>query len=1196
MEHKNKIRLWALVLFVTVSIAAGIAILGTNINFFKGDVDLTPIIVLLPECSTLTPEQCIASSNSDRCRPGFLPHMCETRPAPPPADCSTLTPEECQASANSSRCAFIPERRDTFTGVVTPYQCMNRSSDPSSDSVSIQIQITEGSYGQTSIPSPTSDLIAMMYGLETIDRSITVNSVTLTKTGNASIPTDVYNLRLFYNSSLISSNPNISGDTITFSGLDFIISPISSTLTLKVDVMESAISGNNFKFNIATAPDATVGIAATRDGNRLNLSTNLPAVVTDTPPLFTIGRPNLIIDGTPSNTQPTTVGMQIRFQATVRNQGTVASTESNTVLQLDKQYNASTGFVSDFNLGTTTRALAPNGTTTVWFTDPRLTPVASDIGTIAYRVCAAAQTDGSGGNCSSVQQFQVTPAETASLTVTTPSVASATNTFTLTPDSSWGTSGTTTTVAAFNLRNNSTQTISVSRIKLTKSGIGNDGISFVAFVADLENQNIDEVSMSETLRLISGRISTWNNIEWNANPALPPLAIGPSRIAKIYVLGTILQTATVGSNFRFSINASSDIAAVTEAGSAVTINGPPIQGPLFNIAAASADQPNLVIQTTPAGPSYSPAAPLAGSTMTFNAVVKNQSATATANASFTNLLIDQNSGTFSNADVTLPFSTPSIAANGTTPATWAWSNATAGTHAFKICANAGSAGPPVFPAIAESNPADNCSAPQTFTVAVPANPDLFIQSLGSPAFAPAIPPVGSSMTFQAAVGNRGAGTAPVSQTNLVIDEGITGAPNPIGTSTPILTPAGTANVWFTWTNPTNGPHTYKICANAGTSPVAGPANTCSPVQAFNVAQAQSSILQVARSSSSPVSGQVQVGTDNFAATVLSLTNNSPAPITVNSVTLQISGTALPADLANFKLFEGTAQIGQTVSYWLPGTAVVFSPMAFSINAGQTKQLTIKVQVVSSATANRIFSMGVSGMTVSPSSATISGLVATGNDFTISGVAQPLARPDLAGQSLSILPSGTINAGQTIIFSGQLFNVGAGAASNFGARFCVDNPSCLTNTTGMVGENAITGLAATSSMPVSSSQWVATQGSHTFYLCVDTAQIVEETTEANNCASLPFAVQTAQVQAPPASGQPLAQTPATSSLASNQPVQPSATSPQSQFQYRPASPNLTASQRLVSAPERGQTGPEALLYFGVLAAIQGGIWLKKKLRK
>ena len=44
------------------------------------------------------------------------------------------------------------------------------------------------------------------------------------------------------------------------------------------------------------------------------------------------------------------------------------------------------------------------------------------------------------------------------------------------------------------------------------------------------------------------------------------------------------------------------------------------------------------------------------------------------------------------------------------------------------------------------------------------------------------------------------------------------------------------------------------------------------------------------------------------------------------------------------------------------------------------------------------------------------------------------------------------------------------------------------------------------------------------------------------------------------------------------------------------PSLQGSQRLVRAPERGQVGPGVAVYFGILAAIQGGIWLKKRLGK
>jgi hypothetical protein len=44
------------------------------------------------------------------------------------------------------------------------------------------------------------------------------------------------------------------------------------------------------------------------------------------------------------------------------------------------------------------------------------------------------------------------------------------------------------------------------------------------------------------------------------------------------------------------------------------------------------------------------------------------------------------------------------------------------------------------------------------------------------------------------------------------------------------------------------------------------------------------------------------------------------------------------------------------------------------------------------------------------------------------------------------------------------------------------------------------------------------------------------------------------------------------------------------------PNLQATQRLVRAPERANTGPEALVYIGILGAIQAGLWLRRRMKK
>ncbi|OGZ08368.1 MAG: hypothetical protein A2762_06040 [Candidatus Lloydbacteria bacterium RIFCSPHIGHO2_01_FULL_54_11] len=108
-------------------------------------------------------------------------------------------------------------------------------------------------------------------------------------------------------------------------------------------------------------------------------------------------------------------------------------------------------------------------------------------------------------------------------------------------------------------------------------------------------------------------------------------------------------------------------------------------------------------------------------------------------------------------------------------------------------------------------------------------------------------------------------------------------------------------------------------------------------------------------------------------------------------------------------------------------------------------------------------------------------------------------PDLTGQTLSW--TGTAVAGNTFLFSAYAKNLSstipAGAMT---ARFCIDNPLCITDNTGSLGNVAVPGLAALGAYEVTSS-WIATGGTHVVYFCVDVGVangVVPETNESNNC--------------------------------------------------------------------------------------------------
>ena len=80
-----------------------------------------------------------------------------------------------------------------------------------------------------------------------------------------------------------------------------------------------------------------------------------------------------------------------------------------------------------------------------------------------------------------------------------------------------------------------------------------------------------------------------------------------------------------------------------------------------------------------------------------------------------------------------------------------------------------------------------------------------------------------------------------------------------------------------------------------------------------------------------------------------------------------------------------------------------------------------------------------------------------------------------------------------------------------ARFCIDNVSCLTSTTGRLGDKDYDAeLLGANASYATSTTWTATLGDHTIYFCADVRDTngydgVAESNEANNCTSATFTV-------------------------------------------------------------------------------------------
>ncbi|MFA4873616.1 MAG: CARDB domain-containing protein [Patescibacteria group bacterium] len=128
-------------------------------------------------------------------------------------------------------------------------------------------------------------------------------------------------------------------------------------------------------------------------------------------------------------------------------------------------------------------------------------------------------------------------------------------------------------------------------------------------------------------------------------------------------------------------------------------------------------------------------------------------------------------------------------------------------------------------------------------------------------------------------------------------------------------------------------------------------------------------------------------------------------------------------------------------------------------------------------------------------------------FTVSEAQQA----DLIPQNITLSNPNPFK-NEKISFSGVVKNNGNASAGSSSSRFCVDNSNCLNTTTGRVGYNiTISSLSAGGSTSVTSSQWTATLGTHTAYLCTDVTKVVTESSEGNNCISVPFTVTTAPLE-------------------------------------------------------------------------------------
>lgn len=117
--------------------------------------------------------------------------------------------------------------------------------------------------------------------------------------------------------------------------------------------------------------------------------------------------------------------------------------------------------------------------------------------------------------------------------------------------------------------------------------------------------------------------------------------------------------------------------------------------------------------------------------------------------------------------------------------------------------------------------------------------------------------------------------------------------------------------------------------------------------------------------------------------------------------------------------------------------------------------------------------------------------------------------DLAVDSLSLSPS-NVASGAPITFSAVVRNVGGSSTQvPFSVRFCIDNPSCISSSAGLVANKTVNALGFGASFTAISDPWTApVSPNHTVYFCADPNPGVAGEpafNRGNNCTSLAFTI-------------------------------------------------------------------------------------------
>lgn len=194
-------------------------------------------------------------------------------------------------------------------------------------------------------------------------------------------------------------------------------------------------------------------------------------------------------------------------------------------------------------------------------------------------------------------------------------------------------------------------------------------------------------------------------------------------------------------------------------------------------------------------------------------------------------------------------------------------------------------------------------------------------------------------------------------------------------------------------------------------------------------------LNVSLASSTPAGATLPQGANGVEVARFQLTATD-GDATLNSIAARMGGIGATTDVSNAYLYEGTERLTEARSVNASTREVVFSNIGFAVANGETRYLSVVVELLTTATAADTLNFGLLTADSVGSDATVSGsFPAVGNTFSISGNAVG---------SITIAKSGSItnpSLGQQDAIVGQfLATAGTEDVSIERMRIKVDNAS------------------------------------------------------------------------------------------------------------------------------------------------------------